>query len=127
MKKLTRKQKIENITKAFKNEIRASGHISDKGYIHSFVDKKDCDMFDSASNEQTNDYVRVSYYKHNFSDKKKFRIRAGSQIMKRTVNNRIITKNEPYDWFLTTEDAENLICFLEAFIEVEKEQEKNND
>lgn len=122
MKKLTREQKISNLKKAYKDEIQSSGHISDKGYIHRFVDKKDCDMFDSASNEQKNDYVMVSYYKHNFSDKKKFRIRAGTEIMKRTVNNRIITKNEPYDWFPTTEDAENLICFLEAFIEVEKEK-----
>jgi len=127
MKKLTRKQKIDNIKKAFKNEIQASGYISDKGYIYNFVDNKDCDIFDSDANEQQHDYVKVSYYKHNFSDKKKFRIVAASQIMKRTSNNRIITKEEPYDWFPTTEDAENLICFLEAFIEVEKEQEKSND
>lgn len=117
MKKLTRNQKILNLKQVFK----------DAGYQHHFVKNCKGDIL-NGDKTQIEDYFIASYYNHHInSDEKQLRILSGTETTKRTSNNRIISKHEPYEWYLTPEDAENLICFLEAFIEVEKEQEKSND
>ena len=113
MKKISREQKISNLKKVF----------NDSGYQHDFVRKVCGDML-NGDEMQTEDYFIASYYNHDIgSDKKQLRILSGTETTKRTSNNKIISRQEPYEWFLTLEDAENLICFLEAFIETEKEQE----
>jgi|TARA_R100000081_G_C4730827_1_gene123296 hypothetical protein len=112
MEKLSREQKISNLKKVF----------NDSGYQHDFVRKVSGDML-KGDEMQTEDYFIASYYNHHIdSDKKQLRILSGTETTKRTSNNKIISRQEPYEWFLTLEDAENLICFLEAFIEIEKEQ-----
>ena len=116
MNKLTRKQKIANLKNAFiENNFG-------KGYQHFFVDKKQGDLNKAYCNTQYNDYAVVSYLDDNYTGKKQFRILAGQEEIKRTSNNRIRTKHEPLSWYLNTEEAENLICFLEAFIEVENQE-----
>ncbi len=113
MNKLSREQKISNLKRVF----------IDSGYSHDFVKKVQGDML-SGDEMQTEDYVIASYYDHHIgSDKKQLRILSGTETTKRTSNNKIISRHEPYEWFVTLEDAENLICFLEAFIEVEKQKE----
>ena len=116
MKKLSRKQKIDNIKKAFIE------NNSGKGYQHFFKDNTKGDFNQAPSNTQYHDYVIVSYIDDNYRGKKEFRILAGQEETKRTSNNRIRTKHEPLAWYLNTEEAENLICFLEAFIEVENQK-----
>ena len=116
MKELTKKQKIANIKKAFTE--RNDG----KGYMHSFIDNKTGDFNEEPFYTQNNDYATVSYYEHSFRNKKELRIFAGKTETKRTSNNRVITKTEPLEWYLNTQDAENLICFLEAFIEIENQK-----
>lgn len=113
MNKLSREQKISNLIKVFKG----------KGYEHNFVKNLRGDVL-SADKLETEDYVIASYCKHSIVDKQKqLRILSGTQTTKKTSNNKFISKHEPYEWFVTTEDAENLICFLEAFIEVEKDKD----
>ena len=113
MKKLSRKQKISNLKNVFK----------DKGYEHNFINNVRGNVLDGDKLE-TRDYVIASYCKHSIlADEKKLRILSGTETTKRTTNNKMIKRQEPYEWFLTTKDAENLICFLEAFIEVEKQKE----
>lgn len=114
MNKLSREQKISNLKKVF----------TDRGYIHDFVKNKEGDILE-GDKEQIKDYVMVSYFDHRdtYNSKRKLRILSGTTTTKRTSDNRFIDRQEPYEWFVTTEDAENLICFLEAFIEVEKQKE----
>ena len=116
MKKFTRKQKIANLKKAFIE------NNSGKGYQHFFVDKKQGDLKEPYCNTQYNDYAVVSYLDDNYRGKKEFRILAGKEETKRTSNNRFRTKHEPLSWYLNIEEAENLICLLEAFIEVENQE-----
>ena len=116
MKKLTRKQKIANIKKAFIE--RNSG----KGYQHFFKDNTQGDFNEAPSNTQYHDYAIVSYLDDNYKGKKEFKILAGQEETKRTSNNKIRTNHDPSAWYLNTEEAENLICFLEAFIEVENQE-----
>ncbi len=117
MKKLTREQKISNLKKAFIE------YNNGKGYQHFFKDKKQGDCKKDPSNTEYNDYAIVSYLDDDFKGKKQFRIIAGKEETKRTSDNKLRTKHEPLNWYLNTEDAENLICFLEAFIEVENQKE----
>ena len=116
MKKLTRKQKISNIKKAFIE------NNNGKGYQHFFKDKKQGDCKKDPSNTEYNDYAIVSYLDDNYKGKKEFRILAGQEETKKTSNNRTRTNHEPLAWYLNTEEAENLICLLEAFIEVENQE-----
>ena len=74
MKKLTRKQKIANIKKAFIE--RNSG----KGYQHFFKDNTQGDFNEAPSNTQYHDYAIVSYLDDNAVD-------AGGNLVKE--NNRI--------------------------------------
>ena len=114
MNKLSREQKISNLKKVF----------TDRGYIHDFVKNKEGDILE-GDKEQIKDYVMVSYFDHSdtYNSKRKLRILSGTTTTKRTSDNRFIDRQEPYEWYVTTKDAENLICFLEAFIEVEKQKE----
>tara|TARA_R100000426_G_scaffold64524_1_gene45017 strand:- start:537 stop:884 length:348 start_codon:yes stop_codon:yes gene_type:complete len=113
MNKLSREQKISNLKKVF----------TDRGYIHDFVKNKQGDILE-GDKEQIRDFVMVSYWhSDSYKSKRKLRILSGTTTTKRTSDNRFIDRTEPYEWFVTLEDAENLICFLEAFIETEKEQE----
>ena len=114
--KLTRKQKIANLKKAFIE------NNSGKGYQHFFKDNTRKGFNEAPSDTQYNDYAIVSYLDDNYRGKKEFRILAGQEETKKTSNNRIRTKHEPLEWYLNTEEAENLICLLEAFIEVENQQ-----
>tara|TARA_X000001382_G_scaffold130600_2_gene126080 strand:- start:843 stop:1190 length:348 start_codon:yes stop_codon:yes gene_type:complete len=113
MAKLSKEQKILNLKKAFKG----------RGYEHNFIRKVQGDIL-YGDKIQTKDYVIASYCKDSIvADKKQLRILSGTETTKRTSNGRLISKHEPYEWFITKEDAENLICFLEAYIEVEKQKE----
>ena len=117
MKKLTREQKISNLKKAFIE------YNNGKGYQHFFIDNKQGDCKKDPSATEYKDYAIVSYLDDNYRGKKEFRILAGQEEIKRTSNNRIRTKHEPLSWYLNTEEAENLICLLQAFIEVENQKE----
>ena len=113
MNKLSREQKISNLKKVFKG----------KGYEHNFVRNLRGDVL-TGNKLETENYVIASYCEHSIVDEQKqLRILSGTKTTKRTSNNRLISNHEPYEWFVTLEDAENLICFLEAFIEVEKQKE----
>lgn len=116
MKKLTRKQKINNLKKAFIE------YNNGKGYQHFFIDNKQGDCNKDPFSREFNDYAIVSYLDDNYKGKKEFRILAGKEETIKTSDNKLRTKHEPLSWYLNTEDAENLICFLEAFIEVENQE-----
>ena len=68
MKKLTRKQKIDNIKKAFIE------NNNGKGYQHFFKDNTQGDFNEAPSNTQYHDYAIVSYLDDNYKGKKEFKI-----------------------------------------------------